>query len=717
LKGTLLAGLLLLPALGAITAGALGAADPATREAALTGWVGLGLIPLALAMLVRPPGIHRGAVGLVPALLGVAALSWLAAEGAGDGLERTRSVTLLAAGALAALAAAGLDQAGRRALVRGTIAIALCAVGSDLAGLPAEVGGFAGNTGELSDAVLPGALCGAALACTGRGRWRWAGGAAAMLLWAHALRTPVAATLVTGSVVLALASLVHLRAARRSALALAVAATAFVAGAAFLGSGALGQGARVTADAPSAPPAATDTGGIEVRARIWARTAAMTLDRPWLGVGPGQFAVQFPLHRDPLEIELSSHQRLQEQEREVEHPHNDLLLIASELGLAAALGWLVLAAAAGAAALRALRAGDEFACALALGSGGVLVAGLFNATLFYNPVASVGGFALLGALLGLPRAKEGGGVRRWPLRGAGIVYLSLCAWPAAGLARHGLALAAIAGGEPPSAAEVEGALDDALAARGDSVVALTLRARLLEQTGAETEELLGAWRAVLALRPHRVEPLLQLAVHHARRGDLEQARALFEATLEVDPGHPAALRNRAWLELSIGDGERGLSALDSARAAGRAGALWLTETGAKLVLMGREAEGTAVLALAHERLEGLTGETAWALSREYRTKDAALIADGLESMAHRLWAREHAADGRWEDAYRSLRQVLRITRRHVPGGPAPVRLELGASLWRARMPEDARAMVAGIPDAAALLAGLPAWVAEALEEM
>ena len=699
MKGTLLAGLLLLPALGAITAGALGAADPATREAALTGWVGLGLIPLALALLVRPPGIHRGAVGLVPALLGVAALSWLAAEGAGDGLERTRSVTLLAAGALAALAAAGLDQAGRRALVRGTIAIALCAVGSDLAGLPAEVGGFAGNTGELSDAVLP------------------AGGAAAMLLWAHALRTPVAATLVTGSVVLALASLAHLRAARRSALALAAAATAFVAGAAFLGSGALGPGARAMADAPSAPPAATDTGGIEVRARIWARTAAMTLDRPLLGVGPGQFAVRFPLHRDPLEIELSSHQRLQEQEREVEHPHNDLLLIASELGLAAALGWLVLAAAAGAAALRALRAGDEFACALALGSGGVLVAGLFNATLFYNPVASVGGFALLGALLGLPHGEEGGGVRRWPLRGAGIVYLSLCAWPAAGLARHGLALAAIAGGEPPSATEVEGALNDALAARGDSVVALTLRARLLEQTGAETEELLAAWRAVLALRPHRVEPLLQLAVHHARRGDLEQARALFEATLAVDPGHPAALRNRAWLELSIGDGERGLGALDAARAAGRAGALWLTETGAKLLLMGREAEGTAVLARAHERLKGLTGESAWGLSREYRTKDAALIADGLESMAHRLWAREHAADGRWEDAYRSLRQVLRITRRHVPGGPAPVRLELGASLWRARMPEDARAMLAGIPDAAALLSGLPAWVAEALEEM
>ena len=110
----------------------------------------LGLIPLALALLVRPPGIHRGAVGLVPALLGVAALSWLAAEGAGDGLERTRSVTLLAAGALAARAAAGLDQAGRRALVRGTIAIALCAVGSDLAGLPAEVGGFAGNTGKTS---------------------------------------------------------------------------------------------------------------------------------------------------------------------------------------------------------------------------------------------------------------------------------------------------------------------------------------------------------------------------------------------------------------------------------------------------------------------------------------------------------------------------------------------------------------------------------------
>lgn len=716
MKGTPLAVLLLLPALGAVTAGALGATDPAAGEAALGGWVGVGLVPLALLLLARPPASRPGAAALAPALLAVALLSWLASNGEGDGLERARALILLAGGALAAIAAAGLDEGGRRTLVRGAVVLALLASATDLAGLPGVAGGFAGNTGELSDAVLPGALCGAALACTGHGAWRLAGGAAAVLLWVHAVRTPVSAALVTGSIALVGASLAALRGPRRHAPALATAATVFVAGAAFLVAGALGERGAAPATTPAAA-APGDTGGIEVRARIWTRTVAMTLEDPWLGVGPGQFAVRFPLHRDPIEIELSSHGRRQEQEREVEHPHNDLLLLAGESGLPGALIWLVLAAAAGASALRALRSGDEVACALALGGTGALVAGLFNATLLYNPVASVVGFALLGALLGGGPPAPGARSRRLPVRLAGLAFLALAVWPALGLARHGLALASIAGPPPPTAVEVERALERALAARADSAVALSLRARLLERTGAEEEEVLAAWRAVLALRPHRVEPLLQSGVHHARRGDLSEARELFEATLAVDARHPAALRNRAWLELSAGDGERGLAALETARAAGRTDALWLTETGAKLLLMGREHEGAATLALAHERLGGLTGETAWALSREYRTKDAALVADALESRAHLLWAREHADDARWEDAYRSLRQVLRIARRHLTGGPAPVRLELGAALWRARMPEQARAMVADLTDRTPLLARLPAWVAEALAEM
>jgi O-antigen ligase len=713
-KSTQLAGLLLLPALAAVVAGAAGAADPAAGEAALGGWVCLGLAPMALALVARPPAWNRSASALVAVLLALALVSGLTAA-SGDGFERDRALILSTCAALAALAAAALDESGRLALVRGCVAVALVAAATDLAGLPSTAGGFAQNTGELSGALLPGALCGVALACTGRGVWRWAGGLAALLWWTHAVRTPVTAALVTGSIVLVGASLLALRGRRRHAPGLGLAATLCLAATAFQVAGGLAE-QRAAADATPATQVPGDTGGVEVRARIWKRTAAMSLERPLLGAGPGQFAVRFPLHRDPLEIELSSHGRRQEQEREVEHPHSDLLLLAAELGLPAAAVWLVLACAVAAATVRSLRSGDEPDRALALGGAGVLVAGLFNATLFYNPVASVLGFSLVGALLARPPRPPGAGSRA-PLRIGGLLLLLLACRPALGLVRHGLALASIAPPPAPTAAAVESALERALSARPDSAVALSLRARLLEQTGAEGDAILDAWDEVLALRPHRVEPLLQSGVHHARRGDVEQARERFAATLVVDPGHPGALRNRAWLELSTGDLERGLAALEAARAAGHADGVWLSERGAELLLSGREDEGLATLALAHERFGDLTGETAWALSREYRTKDAAVVADALESRAHRLWAREHAADRRWDDAYRSLRQVLRITRRYVPGGPEPVRLELGAALWHARMPAEAREAVAGIRDPLRLSDRLPTWVAEALAGM
>jgi O-antigen ligase len=63
------------------------------------------------------------------------------------------------------------------------------------------------------------------------------------------------------------------------------------------------------------------TGGFGVRASIWSRSLAMLADRPWTGVGPGQFEARFPPYRDPKEIELSTHGRAIDAETEVEHPH------------------------------------------------------------------------------------------------------------------------------------------------------------------------------------------------------------------------------------------------------------------------------------------------------------------------------------------------------------------------------------------------------------
>lgn len=709
---------LLLPAAAVAAPGSPVAADALTTESTAAGVAALacapaGLLLAALALRGRP--LALGATWLLVALLALALGGTLRAGG--DGLERTRALIVLANAFTCAAVAANLDPEGRRWLARGSLLLALLLLRGTLRFDERGYAGALWNTGELSNAALPGALAGAALAAWERGPWRWLGLATALCFVLHALLAPVLAALLVLAAVAGLAGLLRLPLAGGRPAALRLGALALAAAGALAWSALRPPAAGAPAGAPAAAARpAGDLGGIEVRARIWERTLAMTAGHLALGVGPGQFAVVFPAWRDPVEIELSAHRRLQEQEREVEHPHQDHLAFAAELGLAGAALWAAFALFVVARVPRALRAGDAAAGAFALGALGALSAACFNGALLHNPAASALAFAFFGGVLGPASAAPRPAAAR-----AGAALVALVALGAVVLApslvRHGRALAAFATDEPLAPERASEALDAALAARPDSVTARTILARVLERTGAGPADVRAAWDEVLALRPLRFEALMQQGVHAARAGDVAAARGWFERALAVDPGHPGLLKNRVRLELEQGELERGLARLSELAAAGRADAAWLLDLGCELLLKGLDREAAPLLERAGERFRDLSGERALALAQEYERDGARLAADAFQSHAQRLWAREHAAAGRWDDARRLYHQCLRITRDYVEGAPARVRLELAAALWRSGRPEEARTELAGLSPTPADRAALPEWASAALSEI
>jgi Flp pilus assembly protein TadD len=236
--------------------------------------------------------------------------------------------------------------------------------------------------------------------------------------------------------------------------------------------------------------------------------------------------------------------------------------------------------------------------------------------------------------------------------------------------RHGRALAALANPGEQDAAVVARAVDGALAACPDSPLARTLRARLLEERGDDPGAVAAAWSEVLAVRPFRVEALMQLAYARLRAGDLEEARAEYERALALDPGHPGIRKNLRLLDVQAGELGAGREWLDGADP---------------------------------------TAEECFARSKTVREQGDALLADLLEARAHLLWARQHAAGGRFGDAVRSYRQCVRVTREHVTGGAPRVRLELAAALAADGRDDEARAEIAGAAARDADRAALPPW--------
>ena len=656
----------------------------------------------ALRRAPRPPWIlllvGAGACGLVAANL----------KPPTDTLEFERWKLLSSACFALALGGSALEASGRLWLARSAALVAWAALLPAFFDAEHQFSGVLGNTGSISEAALVGAGAGLGLALWDRGLWRLVGGGAAFAFALYAGLAPVFA----GAVALALTLVAALASARGSRALLGVAALLL----------AIGFGAgRLMPRAPSAPSSAgapiageRNTGGFEVRQLIWARVPALLAAGGLSGVGPGQFAAQFPTVRDPREIELSSlGRRLPGQETEVQHAHNDYLQAFSDLGPLGGALFLALAALAAWRALQALRGEEPALAALGLGVLAVLIGGLARNPLTANPASATLAFAALGALLGRrhidpPRPSLSAFA---PLACAALA-LAFQMSQAMDIGVHGRALREYfeRGRDPLRLAFV-------LDTRPDSVVALGVHARELEQAAGDTpsEAVAQAWEALLARRPHSFEAHMQLGLARARLGDLHAARQHWERALELDPGHPGALRNLARLEGRDGDLERARAllqraGLDERRALGD----WAVGALADLDIE----RGWRLLAELDPRWSALDADKAHLLARSERGALGDEAANALEGSAHTLWAREHAARGDGAAALRSYRQARRcLARTDAQGQPhwsRALTFEYAAALALAGEADAARSELGALRPTPRELTALPTWAGQAL---
>jgi O-antigen ligase len=684
-----------------------------------TGLAALCLAPAALFLL----GGARGS----PALpLFLAALAWAAlsslVRGGSDGLERQRSLVQLALLCAALCGGASLTSAGARRLCLSAVLVSSAWTGWALLGgwLRAEgsLAGVLGDTGSLSQAALPGAAIGATWAMRERGLPRLLGGLATLLFLVHAVLAPVLAGAHALFLALLLAGAREPR-GRRGLFALA--------GLALLGPF-LWQAGRelpgrepegASADAPA--PVGHSLGGLGVRSLVWKSSLAMLREVPLLGVGPGQFQAVFPLHRDAREIELSRHGICSEQNTEVEHAHNDWLQGFLELGLPGGLLIALGLALVARAAWRGLARPEG--AALSCAALAMLVNAGVHSPFLGNAAAGSLAWAIFGALTGDGRrARLAGGV-------AGLA--ALAALPLApGLLAHGGALAQYVRSarriaelqrEPETDPELASAsliaeleraratVQAALAAEPDSAPAREIAARLARE-GQE----LPAWERVLAVRPNSVEAWEQSATEHARAGALELARTGYGRALALSPTHPRILKNLARLELSLGEPELGLQALERLSAGGCLEPAWLEGFGAELVLVFGRVAAAAELA-AGRPLAELSPELLHARSREPGRDE--LSARAHEALAQLSWARQHASAGEFELAARNYRQALVQSRARAEAGAALFALELAAAELRAGRRPEALELARGRELDPRTRAELPPWALEALSEL
>jgi tetratricopeptide (TPR) repeat protein len=305
-----------------------------------------------------------------------------------------------------------------------------------------------------------------------------------------------------------------------------------------------------------------------LRLPLWEQTVDHWLTRPWLGSGPGSFAVAFQVAGEgPLAEALASSGQY------AEHPHNWVLFLLSEGGVVLLLAFLFLLFTIFKASWRAWTsqgpAMDRLALAAALGAIALLIENLVDRTLEVPGVAfffwiclgwafagarpalslNAGGRILAAALgLGLlvvgveplwtarqASAETGGGADVDP--GADLAlraHLREQPGDAAGWESLGASLAGqLRYGEAAEAYAQALALDP----QSRSAAANLGNSRLMSSDfkGAE-----AAFRRALRLRPRYAEGHFSLgaALFYQRR--LKEAVAELDRCLEMEPGHARA---------------------------------------------------------------------------------------------------------------------------------------------------------------------------------
>lgn len=708
-----------------------GAIRPEVVGSAVIAWA--ALVPLAFTLLAHLRAGRRGlrtveARGAL-AWVGAGLLAWIGARSATDTFELARAELLLVATFALLLGGAALSEDGRRLYARGlvvlSLALTLGALGAELAGHAAGLGGALGNTGSISEAAVPGAAIGAHLFANRRGPWRWIGLAAVLAFGAHVGAAPVlAGALSLGLALTVAATLVRDR--TRWFVALGALALAF--GVSFFARSSVEDDPAAEEPAAAAPgleePAAV-AGGLAVRSRLWTSVARLAFDHPLDGVGAGQFAAAFPPYRDPLEIELSSHERRLWQQTEVEHAHADVLQVTAEAGLVGGALFVAFLARVLRRARRAFRAGSERA-PLAVAALALVANGLARTPLTWNPASAAIAFGTFGALLSVDAPASA--ARRWIGRlvpWAALLLVAVRLSVATGLVRHERALrasfaalaelgelpgrAATTGGVAPGRAEVAAAL----AERPDSPLAHSHAARLDALTGEPPERVREHWRRILELRPASIEALIQDGVFAVRSGRRSEARARWRRVIELDPNHPIARRNLIRLAAEVGD----VAPIEEHSAAlerlGRLSEAFLLEVAAEAGARGR---ANCVEALLARVVDVFAPEVVHALAQREKQLGHLATELGLRAHAHRLWGSEHAAGENWERAARSLREARAAAASCLGEPSVPLEREYAAALWRAGRPDEARAVLAELePDEGA--PPISIWAREALAEL
>lgn len=671
------------------------------------GLAALLALPGVILFVVRrvAPSV-RGSLLLAVPLFATAL--WLAFGDVTDSFEAVRAVIGWALVLSTFLIGAASDP---RALSR---AVAIVGIAAAVSGFAAPHAGALGNSGATSEVATLGAAAGAMLCIRDRSIWRVVGGAAVLAFFWHAARAPVLAGSISVGVAALVAGFALRDRARIASFAIAVLALVTVIAPFTIER----ASANTTAPAISNVVDTSPAGGLGVRASIHASSAHLLVAHPLAGVGPGQFPARFPPFRDSAEIERSSHERLQAAETEVEHAHDDWIQPALELGLVAGAAWIAFLAIVALAAWRAMRAGDAHIAALGAGAIALLVHALARAPITSNAASATLFAAAAGALLVHREAGRPSVARRFAVL-APLVVLVLLAPRAWAFVQHGFALQALvdAGDDDPELRER--AVERAASIAPDSVLALSLTARLAEAHGDSPNLVAARWANVLDVRPHRVEALVQFATASARAGDMTAARKALAIALELDPGNPPALQNLATIELQAGELESGLARLDRIPAARAPDSEWMRGLAARLALRGLEAESIAITARAEPERARLTPDERYALARELRAAGRGELADGWEARAHSGWAEQHVAALHWPEAVRSLRQTLRLCLELPDANPVRVRLALAGALQSAGRTDEAREQLAaidGTPNARDFTV-IPAWTREPLSAL